>query len=132
MSATQTAVTKVGIVVIPVTDQERAIDFYTSKLGLEKRADIPMGDQFRWVEVGPAGTETTLAIVPPPPGKPAGDTETGIILNVPDIESYHAELRAKGVDVDAEISRMGDPVPPLFWFRDPDNNTLMVAEVPAG
>ena len=32
-------------------------------------------------------------------------------------------------EVDAEISRMGDPVPPLFWLRDPDDNTLMVVEV---
>jgi hypothetical protein len=32
------------------------------------------------------------------------------------------------VDVDAEISRMGDPVPPMFWFRDPDGNTLFIVE----
>ena len=34
-----------------------------------------------------------------------------------------------GVDVDAEVSRMGDPVPPIFWLRDPEGNTLMVVEV---
>ena len=33
---------------------------------------------------------------------------------------------ANGVDVDAEVSRMGDPVPPLFWLRDPEGNSLMV------
>jgi len=33
------------------------------------------------------------------------------------------------VDVDPEVSRMGDPVPPLFWLRDPEGNTLMVVEV---
>ena len=130
MSATQTAVLKVGLVVITVTDQPRAIDFYTGKLGLEKRTDIPMGDQYRWVEVAPAGRETSLAIVPPPPGKPAGGAQTGICLEVADIDAFHAGLREQGVDVDAEVSRMGDPVPPLFWFRDPDGNTLMVAEVP--
>ena len=42
----------------------------------------------------------------------------------------HADLKAAGVDVDDEVSRMGDPVPPMFWFRDPDKNTLMVVEVP--
>ena len=41
----------------------------------------------------------------------------------------HAELKAAGVDVDAEVSRYGDPVPPMFWFRDPENNTLMIVEV---
>ncbi|MBV8943167.1 MAG: glyoxalase, partial [Solirubrobacterales bacterium] len=38
------------------------------------------------------------------------------------------ELKAKGVDVDAEVSRMGDPVPPLFWLRDPEGNSLMVVQ----
>ena len=41
----------------------------------------------------------------------------------------HAELKAAGVDVDAEVSRFGAPVPPMFWFRDPENNTLMIVEV---
>ncbi len=69
---------------------------------------------------------TTIAIVLPPPGKTAGGAETGIGLDTDDIEADHAALQAAGVDVDAEISGMGDPVPPLFWFRDPDGNTLMV------
>jgi hypothetical protein len=38
------------------------------------------------------------------------------------------ESTRRGVDVDAEVSRMGDPVPPLFWFRDPDGDALMVVE----
>jgi hypothetical protein len=37
-------------------------------------------------------------------------------------------MRARGADVDDEVARMGDPVPPMFWFRDPDGNTLMVVE----
>ena len=47
-------------------------------------------------------------------------------MQTDDIDAYHAELKAKGVDVDPEVSRMGDPVPPLFWLRDPEGNTLMV------
>jgi hypothetical protein len=39
-------------------------------------------------------------------------------------------MKSNGVDVDAEVSRMGDPVPPMFWFRDPDGNSLMVVESP--
>jgi hypothetical protein len=34
----------------------------------------------------------------------------------------------RGVDVDAEVSRFGDAVPPVFWFRDPEDNHLMVVE----
>jgi catechol 2,3-dioxygenase-like lactoylglutathione lyase family enzyme len=128
VSTTKTRIAKIGVVCIPVSDQERAIEFYVETLGFEKRADVPFGNGYRWVEVGPAGAETTIAIVPPPPGKPTGNMETGIGLNTDDIDALHADLKARGVDVDAEISRMGDPVPPLFWLRDPDGNTLMVVE----
>ena len=126
MSITKTRISKIGTVVIPVSDQDRAIEFYVDTLGFEKRTDVPFGNGYRWVEVGPADAVTTIAIVPPPPGKPTGNIETGIGLNTDDIDALHADLKARGVDVDAEVSRMGDPVPPLFWLRDPEGNTLMV------
>ena len=123
-------VTRVGTVIVPVSDQDAAVDFYVGTLGFEKRADVPFGDGYRWVEVAPAGGDARIAIVPPPEGKPTGNMETGIGLETQDIEAVHAALKARGADVDDEISRMGDPVPPLFWFRDPDGNTLMVVETP--
>jgi catechol 2,3-dioxygenase-like lactoylglutathione lyase family enzyme len=128
MSTTATArADKVATVVIPTDDVDGAIAFYTEKLGFEKRVDIPFGGQYRWVEVAPAGAVTTIALAPPQPGgTPAGKRETGIGLHSDDIDGYHAQLRDAGVDVDAEISRMGDPVPPLFWLRDPEGNVLMV------
>lgn len=130
MSTTQTQLSKIGVVVVPISDQERAIEFYVDKLGFEIRADVPLGEgDYRWVEVAPPGADTTIAIVQPPPGKPSGNVETGIGLQTEDIDAVHADLKAKGVDVDPEVSRMGDPVPPLFWFRDPDGNTLMVVDV---
>ena len=126
MPSTKTRVNKINTVVVPVSDQDRAIEFYVETLGFQKRADIPFGNGYRWVEVAPGDAETTIALAPPPAGKPAGNRETGIGLHTDDIDAYHAELKAAGVDVDAEISRMGDPVPPLFWLRDPEGNSLMV------
>jgi catechol 2,3-dioxygenase-like lactoylglutathione lyase family enzyme len=128
VTSTKTRINKIGTVVIPVSDQDRAIEFYVETLGFEKRIDVPFGNGYRWVEVAPADAVTTIAIVPPPPGKPTGDVETGIALQTDDIDADHADLKARSVDVDPEVSRMGDPVPPLFWFRDPDGNTLMVIE----
>jgi catechol 2,3-dioxygenase-like lactoylglutathione lyase family enzyme len=124
--STKTRVNKINTVVIPVSDQDRAVDFYVEKLGFEKRIDVPFGNGYRWVEVAPAEAVTTIALAPPPQGKPTGNRETGIGLQTDAIDAYHAELKANGVDVDAEVSRMGDPVPPLFWLRDPEGNTLMV------
>lgn len=124
-----TGISKVVNVVIPVADVDRAIDFYTGPLGLEKRTDVPFGGSYRWVEVAPPGAETVIALAPPPEGTACGDRETGISLQTGDIRATHAALAAAGVDVDAEIMEMGDPVPPMFWLRDPERNVLLVVEV---
>jgi catechol 2,3-dioxygenase-like lactoylglutathione lyase family enzyme len=128
-TTTQTQVSKVANVIIAVRDQDAMLGFYTDTLGLEKRADIPFGNGDRWIEVGPAGAETPIALCPPGPSNEAGGKDTGITLQTDDIDAYRDQLAAAGVDVDAEVSRMGGPVPPLCWFRDPEGNTLMVVEV---
>ena len=131
MSKTATRISKIGVVCIPVADQNKMIDFYVDTLGFEKRTDVPFGNGYRWVEVAPEGAESTIALAPPPEGAPTGNVETGIGFQTTDIEAVHADLKAAGADVDEEISRMGDPVPPILWFRDPEGNKLMVVEVPA-
>jgi predicted enzyme related to lactoylglutathione lyase len=127
MSTTATRIRQISLVVVPTPDQDRAIEFYES-VGFEKRTDIPFGDKYRWVEVYPPEGTTGIALAPPPQGKEATPTETGITLTTDDIDATHAELKSRGVDVDAEVMRMGDPVPPMFWFRDPTGHTLMVVE----
>jgi catechol 2,3-dioxygenase-like lactoylglutathione lyase family enzyme len=129
MSDTQTGtrITQVGTVIVPVSDQDAAIAFYTEKLGFEKRLDVPFGNGDRWVEVAPAGAETSIAIVKPRPGEPVG-VETRVALSTSDIDADHAELKGRGVDVDDEVSRMGDPVPPMFFIRDQDGNKLFVVQ----
>ena len=128
MGSTKTAVNKVATVIVPVADQDRAIDFYVEQLGFDKRVDVPFGNGYRWVEVGVGGESTTIALAPPPEDKPAGNRETGISLQTDDIDGFHARLKAAGVDVDAEVMRMGGPVPPMFWLRDPEGNTLLVVQ----
>jgi catechol 2,3-dioxygenase-like lactoylglutathione lyase family enzyme len=120
--------TQVGRVAVSVADTDRAIDFYVNTLGFEKVVDVPMGENMRWVEVALPGTPTTIALAPPPQGKEAGGSETGICLDTSDVEADHAALKAAGVDVDAEVSRYGGPVPPMFWLRDPDGNSLLIVE----
>jgi catechol 2,3-dioxygenase-like lactoylglutathione lyase family enzyme len=119
---------QVGRVCVTVADTDRAIDFYVDKLGFEKVVDVPMGDAGRWVEVAIAGATTTIALAPPPPGQEAGGGQTGICLDTKDVDADHAALKAAGVDVDDEVARWGGPVPPMFWLRDPDGNSLIVVE----
>jgi predicted enzyme related to lactoylglutathione lyase len=121
-------VSKLANVIIPIADQDRAVQFYTDVLGLEKRVDVPFGDGNRWIEVAPSGADTPIAICPPGPSVAPGGKDTGISLQTDDIDAYHAQLKNRDVDVDAEVSRFGE-APPLFWFRDPEGNTLMVVEV---
>ena len=115
-------------VIIPTSDQDRSIEFY-EKLGFETRTDIPFGGGYRWVEVYPPGGSAGIALAPPRPGETVAARETGISLSTDDIDAAHAHLKSVGADVDAEVSRMGDPVPPMFWFRDPEGHSLMVVQV---
>lgn len=82
----------------------------------------------RWVEVALRGKEMTIAIAPPPEGKQTGGKEAGIILGSSDVDADHAALKAGDVDVDAEVSRYGGPVPPMFWLRDPEGNSIIIAQ----
>jgi catechol 2,3-dioxygenase-like lactoylglutathione lyase family enzyme len=122
--------TKVGRVALSVADVDRAIAFYTETLGFEKVVDVPMGDAGRWVEVALPNTETAIALSPPPPGREPGGADTGICIETTDVDGDHAVLKAAGadVDVDDEVSRYGSPVPPMFWVRDPDGNSLIIVQ----
>jgi catechol 2,3-dioxygenase-like lactoylglutathione lyase family enzyme len=114
------AVTHVGTVVVPVADQDRAIAFYCEQLGFEKRLDAPFGPGMRWVEVAPPGATTSLALVP-------GDA-VEVSLATADAAADHAALREAGVDADAELIEMGEGVPPMFTFRDPDGNRFRMVQ----
>jgi catechol 2,3-dioxygenase-like lactoylglutathione lyase family enzyme len=127
-SSDHTKITDIHTVGVPVSDQSRSLDFYLGSLGFEKRLDIPFG-QVRWLEVAPRGARTSIALVPATPGSPVG-VDTGIRLSTRDAEADHAALLADGVDADAEVMRMGDAVPPMFTFRDPDGNRLVIVQQP--
>jgi catechol 2,3-dioxygenase-like lactoylglutathione lyase family enzyme len=137
-----TCITQVATVFVPVSDQDRALEFYLDKLGFEKRVDFLYGGVHRWIEVAPPGSTNAIALVPPSEGKAVGGDRTYCAFTTTDIESDHATLRARGVDVDAQIARKGtrrsglvsvevlvnDPVPPQFFFRDVDGNRFLIVD----
>ena len=120
----RTRITQVGTIGIPVADQDRALAFYVEKLGFEKRLDVPYGKGERWVEVAPPGAATTIALVRSREGEPTG-IDTQVRLTTRSAAADHEALRARGVDVDAEI--MLSPVP-MFVCRDADGNRLRIVE----
>ena len=117
-------ITHVGTVVVPVADQDQALAFYTQTLGFEVRIDAPFGPGLRWIEVAPPGAQTSLALVPRD-SAPAG---IEVSLATRSAAGDHAELRARGVEADPELIRMGEGVPPMFTFRDPDGNRFRMVE----
>ena len=125
--ADNTQIKEIGTVIVPVTDQDRSLEFFTEKLGFETRTDVPYGESDRWLEVAPPGGQTSVAIVPPREGDPVG-IETRIGFSTDDVDADHAELRDRGVDVDDEVMRMGEDVPPMFFFRDPDGNRYLIVQ----
>lgn len=119
-------ITRVRTIGVPVTDQDRALDFYLGTLGFAKRIDVTLGADLRWIEVAPHGSDgASLALIRATQEVPAG-VETGIRLMTEDADAAHAAMKLGAVDVD-DVLRWPD-VPPMFAFRDPDGNGLEIVE----
>jgi lactoylglutathione lyase len=124
-TGTSTRITGVRTIGVPVRDQDKALEFYTTVLGFINRLDVatPMGT--RWIEVGPSGDGPSIALVPEQDRVLAG-VETGIRLTTADADADHAALLARGVDVSDVLRWPG--VPPMFSFRDQDGNGLVLVQ----
>jgi catechol 2,3-dioxygenase-like lactoylglutathione lyase family enzyme len=131
---------KLEVVVIPVSDVDRAKRFY-SNLGWRLDADFVVGDEFRGVQFTPPGSSCSIhfgrGITSAVPG-----SAQGLYLVVSDIEAARAELVGRGVDVSEVFHRAGPGKPPLggpdparrsyasfATFSDPDGNSWLLQEV---
>ena len=133
------AVTKVGRVMVPVTDQDKAIEFYVDKLGFEVRDDVTMGT-FRWLTVAPkTQPDSCLVLMPIAPGPMLDDAqakqlrtlvEAGVIgggvLETDDCQRDYDELVAKGVT----FTRAPQQMPYGFeaLFRDDSGNFFSLTQ----
>src|ERR1700757_2568858 len=106
MSTTTATINEFSLVCLATPDQDAAVAFYVEKLGFEKRTDTPFGGSYRWIEVYPPNGSAGIALAPPRPGSEVVPQETGITLTTTNIDGLHADLLGKGVDADAEVSRM--------------------------
>jgi catechol 2,3-dioxygenase-like lactoylglutathione lyase family enzyme len=123
MNEPTTRITKVGTVILPVGDQDAALELFTGTFGFETRLDAEFAPGQRWIEVSPPGAETSIALV-------AREASHGVEISfaTDDAEADHATLLAAGVEADAELIHMGEGVPPMFTFRDPDGNRFRMVE----
>jgi predicted enzyme related to lactoylglutathione lyase len=117
---------KLELVAVPVSDVDRAKDFYADKVGFTLDHDHTVSDEVRFVQLTPPGSACSIAlgrgVVDTPPG-----SLQGMQLVVGDIEAARAELVGRGVEV-GEVQTF--PWGRFVFFTDPDGNGWSVQEVP--
>ncbi len=116
-------ITAVQLLSLPVTDVDRAVDFYVGTLGFDLLDDAPLGPGQRWVRIRPPGAATAVALVTWFPTMPAGAVK-GTVLESDDLEGDVTRLRAAGVAIDGEIETA--PWGRFVTFDDPDGNGLVL------
>jgi catechol 2,3-dioxygenase-like lactoylglutathione lyase family enzyme len=118
---------RLELVAVPVSDVDRAKDFYTDKAGFNADHDHRVSDEIRFVQLTPPGSACSIALGTGVTDAPPGSVQ-GLQLVVDDIEAARAELAGRGVEVsDVQRFDWGS----FVFFRDPDGNGWAVQEIPA-
>ena len=116
---------KLELVAIPVTDADRAKAFYVDKAGFNADHDHRVSDEMRFIQLTPPGSGCSITI-----GDGITDAEPGSVkgmqLVVEDIETAHAELSGRGVEV-SDVQEF--PWGRFVFFSDPDGNAWAVQEI---
>jgi catechol 2,3-dioxygenase-like lactoylglutathione lyase family enzyme len=121
---------KLEVVVVPVTDTDRAKSFYLDKVGFKLDADIQPTGNLRVVHMTPPGSACSVVVGPVvvSPGTDLG-ASARLQLVVSDIDAARAELAGRGVDVsDVQVIDPRDGGK-FCYFTDPDGNNWAVQEI---
>jgi catechol 2,3-dioxygenase-like lactoylglutathione lyase family enzyme len=118
------------VVVVPVTDVDRAKRFYSEQLGFNVDVDTQVGDT-RVVQMTPPGSSCSVTIGPLVVDR-VPESSARFQLCVLDLEAARTQLLERGVDA-GEITHFGagGPYDSFVFFTDPDGNNWAVQEVPA-
>ena len=115
-----------------VTDQDKALDYYTNVLGFEKRNENPTPVGPRFLSVGLRGQEFELVLWPGTPGRGeavGGRVPAAYTIEVQDCRRAVEQLEARGVQFEGGVTEF--PWGYLALFTDPDGNRLQVRELKA-
>ena len=128
---------RLEVVVVPVSDVDRAKHFYADQLGFPVDVDHAPNEHFRVVQMTPTGSGCSITI-----GKGLAEMKPGTLkglqLSVGDIQAAHAELSSRGVPVSTVqhhdgsgfVDGPGEPYNSFFFFDDPDGNSWAVQQSP--
>ena len=116
---------KVVYVAVLVSDQDRALDFYTNVIGLEKRGDYPTPAGPRFLTVAVKGQDFELVLWPGTPAR--GEAGSAVYtIEVEDIRTAFETLKSRGVKFDTEVLEY--PWGYVAVFQDPDGNRLQLRQ----
>lgn len=120
--------TSIGVISVPVADQDRARKFYVDTLGWSVVADEP-SEEGRWVQLALPGGGATVALVTWIPTMPAGSLK-GTVLFTPDVDGTYEVLSDRGM-------RFAGPVQDAYWgrfaeFDDCEGNGWILMQAPEG
>jgi catechol 2,3-dioxygenase-like lactoylglutathione lyase family enzyme len=125
------------VVVVPVSDVDRAKAFYADQLGFNVDHDTVISDATRVVQLTPPGSGCSVVIAKGIGNDMAPGSLKGLQLVVKDIHQAHKELTERGVEV-SEVTRIGDNPGPVddeldnvgfVFFADPDGNAWAVQQI---
>jgi catechol 2,3-dioxygenase-like lactoylglutathione lyase family enzyme len=130
---------KLELVVVPVSDVDRAKRFYSEQVGFAVDHDTQLGDDVRVAQLTPPGSGCSIAVATGIVRTPPGSVE-GLQLVVPDVEAARAHLVERGVEVSqvqhyeglTRVDGRGGPWNSFVFFSDPDGNSWAVQERPTG
>ena len=132
---------KIEVITVPVSDQDRAIDFYANKVGFEVDIDHRVSDEVRLVQLTPPGSACSIHLATPGMGMETGSL-SGVFLVVPDVLAARAKLTERGVEAGEVLvfddgvyrpARGGENLDNVgcVFFSDPDGNRWCVQQIPA-
>jgi catechol 2,3-dioxygenase-like lactoylglutathione lyase family enzyme len=128
---------RLEVIVVPVSDIDRAKTFYAEKLGFHVDHDTVINDNVRIVQLTPLGSGCSIVIGKGAVPKMQPGSLKGLQLVVNDIHKAHAELKGRGVEV-SEVIKMGENLRPqphpldnvgFIFFNDPDVNSWAVQQI---
>jgi predicted enzyme related to lactoylglutathione lyase len=115
----------VSVVSVPVSDQQRAKDFYLDQLGFSLIAEAAFGDELRWIQVGIPGAQTSLTLVNWFDEMPPGSLR-GLVIDCEDLDKDYQALAGRGVSFTGPPSRQPGGV--FAMLSDPDGNVISLRQ----
>lgn len=110
---------------IPVKDQDKALAFYTEKLGFRVLTDQPMGPGRRWIELGVANSPTNIVLFTPEGQEDRIGTFSNIVFGTDNVQKTYDELSARGVEFKGPPEKQ--PWGTYAMFKDVDGNSFVLS-----